>query len=429
MSTTEVKGWCPGILRPMPSGDGLIVRVRPRGGAFSLATAGALADLAEAFGNGHIDLTRRANLQIRGLTGERLDGLQAELGRLGLLDPDAETEAVRNVMVAPLAGLDPGQAIDVRPNAAAIDDALAGDARLRALPGKFGVLVDGGGAVSIAGERADICLAAVGEGMAFGLDTTAGTRWLGALPVDRAADVAIAAMHGFLDVVARGRLRTLDETAWMRVAATVAPLLSPVDEVPATGGRRLGLLHGAVGIAVPFGRLEAGQLRHLVALATAAGVADLRLSPWRTVYFGVDYVPLALSLLEQAWDGGLIVEDNDPVLQVEACPGAPDCTSSSVDARGDARRLATLAAINGYTGSIHVSGCAKGCARSLPSDLVLAGKQGAYRLIRNATTRGAVERIVKAEELASLFPPHAGAWGGGRLSACNQADLADGGGS
>ena len=131
MSTTEVKGWCPGILRPMPSGDGLIVRVRPRGGAFSLATAGALADLAEAFGNGHIDLTRRANLQIRGLTGERLDGLQAELGRLGLLDPDAETEAVRNVMVAPLAGLDPGQAIDVRPIAAAIDDALAGDARLR----------------------------------------------------------------------------------------------------------------------------------------------------------------------------------------------------------------------------------------------------------------------------------------------------------
>ena len=30
----EVKGWCPGALQPMPSGDGLLVRVRPWCGAF-----------------------------------------------------------------------------------------------------------------------------------------------------------------------------------------------------------------------------------------------------------------------------------------------------------------------------------------------------------------------------------------------------------
>ena len=44
-------------------------------------------------------------------------------------------------------------------------------------------------------------------------------------------------------------------------------------------------------------------------------------------------------------------------------------------------------------GSIHVSGCAKGCARSAPSELVLVGKAGRYRLVRNATTRGPVERL------------------------------------
>ena len=27
-----IKGWCPGALRPMPSGDGLVVRVRPKAG-------------------------------------------------------------------------------------------------------------------------------------------------------------------------------------------------------------------------------------------------------------------------------------------------------------------------------------------------------------------------------------------------------------
>jgi precorrin-3B synthase len=400
MSTAiEIKGWCPGALRPMSSGDGLIVRVRPRCGAFTLATAAALADLAARLGNGHIDLTRRANLQLRGLTEERLPELQSALARLDLLDPDAETEAVRNVMVAPLAGLDPDQPFDVRPIAAAIDDALTSDPRLRALPGKFGLLVDGGGTLSIASERADICLAAAGDAVMFGLDTPQGTEWLGALPPDRAAKVAIAAAHAFLAVAGHGRLRS----AFAEVRASVEPLLSPATWVPPAGGRKLGMVRRAVGIAAPFGRLQAHHLRHLVALAAAAGASDLRLSPWRTVYFGVRDAAAALETLEEARDGGLIVEDNDPVLQVEACPGAPDCASSSVDARSDARRLATIAAVRGYRGSIHVSGCAKGCARSAPSDLVLAGEQGAYRLIRNATTHGPVERMVGAGELESVF--------------------------
>ena len=33
------KGWCPGVLAPMQSGDGMLARVRPRGAALS-----ALAD-------------------------------------------------------------------------------------------------------------------------------------------------------------------------------------------------------------------------------------------------------------------------------------------------------------------------------------------------------------------------------------------------
>ncbi len=46
-----VKGWCPGALRPMQTGDGLIVRVRPRCGELSLSQVAALGVIAGRYGN------------------------------------------------------------------------------------------------------------------------------------------------------------------------------------------------------------------------------------------------------------------------------------------------------------------------------------------------------------------------------------------
>ena len=402
----EVKGWCPGALRPMLSGDGLIVRIRPFCGAFSLDQARGLADLARRLGNGHIDLTRRANLQLRGLVEEHMPELHAALGELGLIDPDAETEATRNLMVGPLAGLDPAERLDVRPIAHALAEGLAADERLRALPSKFGLLVDGGGTLSIAAERADIALLALDAGIALGVDTLAGTQWLGATSPDAAATAALTASRAFLEAAgpaARIRMRSLPADGVALVRSVLMPMLRPCEVVLPTKGRRLGAFGAAVGVAAPFGRLEAEQLRRLASLAEEAGAAELRLSPWRTVYFGARDVAAARQAIDVACLAGLIVDPGDPLLQIEACPGAPDCKSSSVDARGDARRLAALASANGYDGSIHVSGCAKGCARSAPSKLVLVGKAGLYRLVRNATTRGPVERIIGSEEFPVLF--------------------------
>jgi precorrin-3B synthase len=405
-ASAPVKGWCPGALRPMLSGDGLIVRIRPFCGAFSLEQARGLADLAHRLGNGHIDLTRRANLQLRGLLDEHLPELHAELGRLGLIDPDAETEATRNLMVAPLAGMDPVESLDVRAVARAIAEGLAADERMCALPAKFGLLIDGGGAVSIAAERADVALLAVGTEIALGIDMPSGTQWLGVVSPDAAAAAALLAVRTFLEAAGgttRTRMRGLSAAGVAHVRSVLAPMLRLCPVVPPKTGRALGVIGNAAGVAAPFGRLEAEQLRGLVALAEAAGARELRLSPWRTVYFGVRDAAAAAQAVDAARSLGLIVDSLDPLLRIEACPGAPDCKSSSVDARGDARRLAALASAEGYDGSIHVSGCAKGCARSAPSRLVLVGKAGRYRLVRNATTRGPVERIIGSDEFPALF--------------------------
>ena len=93
MSASVVKGWCPGALRPMQSGDGLVVRVRPFGGRLEETQISGLAHLAERHGNGLVDVTSRANLQIRGVneTSHRL--LLDGLSQLALLDLDAETDS------------------------------------------------------------------------------------------------------------------------------------------------------------------------------------------------------------------------------------------------------------------------------------------------------------------------------------------------
>jgi precorrin-3B synthase len=309
-----VKGWCPGALVPMPSGDGLLVRVKPWCSALTLDQAAGLADIAARLGNGHIDLTRRANLQIRGLSEERMPALHEALDALGLLDPDPRTEAARNIMVGPFAG----------PAARALAEKLAHQLDLDVAP-KFGWLVDGP-PYSIVEERADVAFALVEGGVAVRRDG----KWSGGIPVS--------------------------------------------DPRPA-------------GIAAPFGRLEASQLSALVVLARQAGATEMRLSPWRALYFDVP--------VEGAERLGFITDADDPLLRIEACPGVPACASSTVDTRATARRLAA----RGFEGTIHVSGCAKGCARSAPSDLTLVGCEGRYGIVRNGTTRDAMERMVSPDEL------------------------------
>jgi precorrin-3B synthase len=340
----EVKGWCPGVLTPMLSGDGLLVRIKPWCGAFTSAQATGIADIAVRLGNGHIDLTRRANLQIRGLREQSLGALREALGRLDLLDVDAATETARNVMVGPLAG------DDVRILAHALTRAIVSDRRLAALPAKFGWVVDGDGPLSIVGERADVALFVMSEGVAL----RSRGAWLGIVSRDQAVKAATG------------------------LALGERPLLSAMSDLPTAGARHLGPISGFFGIGAPFGRLEAAQLRRL---AATPGVSELRLSPWRALYLDAPVEDLT----------GLIVDGNDPLLRIEACPGAPACSSSSVDTRRDALRLAA----RGFKGTIHVSGCAKGCARSASADLTLVGEGGRYGVVHNGTTRDAVECSVE----------------------------------
>ena len=148
------KGWCPGAWRPMQAKDGLLVRLRISGGVVPAATMRGIAQTGRAHGSGHFDLSARANLQMRGVRGESLRLLIETLDGLGLIDANAAAEAIRNVLVSPLAGLDGRN--DVSRAAKALEAALAANTDLHALPGKFGFLIDDGSALSLGSVPADI---------------------------------------------------------------------------------------------------------------------------------------------------------------------------------------------------------------------------------------------------------------------------------
>jgi precorrin-3B synthase len=411
----EVKGWCPGALKPMQSGDGLIVRVRPRCGVFRPDELIVLAEAARRFGNGHIDLTRRANMQIRGVGEEGLLGLQDVIAGLGLLDPSPEGEAVRNLMISPLAGIDPSEVLDVREIARELARLLASEHALWALPSKFGFVIDGSGTLTLADERADIRLTAIRNEtsplVAIGLDTRAGIDWLGTVSPATAAAAAIETARAFLDATpsgARQRMRDLSAESLASMRSSMRSRLNPLTLDPRKESldRRVGLLdlgsgRFAVGIAAPFGRVETAQLEKLAGEMAALGVEEIRLSPWRVLYAGVPSASIGQAILDIAGGTGLIVDPDDPLLRIEACPGAPACRSTSLDTRSDARRLAALSSRFGFEGTIHVSGCAKGCAKSGAADLVLIGAADKYGIVREGTAQDRAPSSASFAELAA----------------------------
>ncbi|MEI6098514.1 MAG: precorrin-3B synthase, partial [Alphaproteobacteria bacterium] len=137
-----IKGWCPGALRPMMSGDGLVVRVRPRMAMLTADQARGLALAALNHGNGLIDLTSRGNLQLRGVRAETHLALLDDLDRLGMIDPNESVERLRNIVVSPFWSPQDGTAEVV----AEVTQVLALP-EFAGLPGKFGVSVDSAAAV------------------------------------------------------------------------------------------------------------------------------------------------------------------------------------------------------------------------------------------------------------------------------------------
>lgn len=365
--------------------DGGLARVRLPGGVLSASQLRVLLAAAVDLGDGHLELTSRANVQIRALRPGAPAELSDRLYAAGLL-PSITHERVRNILASPLSGLDTPH--DVLPLAAALDRLLCATPSLAALPGRFlFALDDGRGDLSAA--KADISIRLVSPadaelhlaGAPTGLQVSA----------EQVPPLMIAAAEAFLaERAAQGseawRLAEIEDgphRVLTRLGASTPPQADGGGWVGGTGSRggrpqaipasdgesRVGAgevvrVDGGVAlvVTVPLGVLGVDQAEALAEVAAEAGdaqvVGGLRVTPWRSVVVAdVQDVEAAVQRLVGV---GLVVEAKSSWNGVTSCAGRPGCGKALGDVRGEARRV--VPRVSGGR-AVHWAGCERRCGR------------------------------------------------------------------
>lgn len=404
------RGSCPGLSVPMRTGDGLLVRLRPVG-TVALGTFCELCRAARAHGNDIVEITARGSVQVRGLTAASAPRFAAAIAAL-----DIAVEEGIPVHADPLSSLDPQEILAAADLAAELRRAVA-DARFTArVSPKLAVAIDGGGALNLDRLSADIRLRAerIGGDSVFRASVGGNAASATQLGFIASAHGRVAAIR-LLEVIAqRGRnARARDIVATEGIEpfrAAIADLLlnfdPPRSVEPVAAGRELIGAHRlrdgsfAFVLGLAFGHAEAASLENLAEAAATMEAAGIRLAPER----GLIVVGLAENGLRaftsEAERLGFIVRADDPRRNVIACAGAPVCGSAHLATRALAPRIATEHARR-LRGSftLHLSGCAKGCAHPAAAALTIVGTPDGCALVANGAARDGPFAIVPQDEV------------------------------
>jgi precorrin-3B synthase len=390
---------CPGALRLHAAADGPLARVRLPGGMLTGRQLRVLADIAEQHGDGALELTSRANIQLRALRADPGE-LADRLAGAGLL-PSLAHETVRNITAPPLADRETRGLVE------ALDRGLCADDTLAALPGRF---LFGIGRTSLS---ADVAAVRAGAGWAgAGWAVRLGGRDVGVrVPAGRVVETMLGAARGFLAERAGReprpwRLREIPDGAEL-IAARLAGTQPAAELIPARpDGTRPAAEPGvaqpeaetlvgrlaqpgsewsAVGVLVPLGRLTRVQQSVL------AQAERLAVAPWGGVVV-LDLAPAATDRwVAELSDAGLITERDSKWVGVTTCAGRPGCAKALADVRGDAEAAARF--VDGLP--VHWVGCERGCGSPATRHVRVEATVHGY-LVDGEPVKGGLGEVVAA---------------------------------
>jgi len=397
---------CPGVLRLHAAADGGLLRLRLPGGRVDAGGLRAVAALAER-GNGVVELTSRASLQVRGLGDGDARRAADLLGEAGLL-PSPGHDRVRNILCSPFGGRHPAAAPGVDDLLGALDQGLCGDAELAGLPGRFLFLIEDGSG-TLGHQRADVALAACDGGARWRLELAGHTTTLTA-PLAEAPRVALDAARAFLTLVEGAgaadawRIDDLPDGPARVVGALAGALLARADGlarpvVPGSFKQRDG--RSCVTALAPLGRVDPPLLLALAGMLDA-DATTLRLSPARTLTLVDVRADRVGPLTDELEAAGLATAPGSGWDGMSACAGLGACARARMDVRVAAGRRAAARRGRGERAPEHWAACERGCGRPSSTAVTVTATAAGVRVER----AGTVVDVATARDALALLSDH-----------------------
>jgi len=402
---------CPGFYRMPPSADGGICRIKLDRGRLQLQQLHTLAHAAEVFGNGCIELTTRANVQLRGIGAHNRQKLIDTLTDSGLGPLNPAGDDIRNIMVNPTAGFDRCGHAAIPAVARQLSRILQTTPAYQKLSPKLSFYIDGGEACAVLDHVSDIWLSITRDGtcFAFGVAScppvdSSQKPALGMVPCAQAIHVITTLLDILIAETRRdpmiqrmkhllalwGTKRLTDCLREKIPEMLPAPLFRR--QVPAarcdlgihktrTDGRYY------IGLKPPLGRFSPAMLHRLADSVQSILVSPrVHATPWQGLIFADCTREQADNLAAAADKMALVVNNSNAYAHLMCCAGQPGCQAARADVQADARKLARLLPAASLP-DINLTACPKSCTatRAKPVTL-LALKPGYYDIYLRENT-------------------------------------------
>lgn len=398
-----------GLFFLSPVENSYMSRLRIPGGQLSSHQLRELAAISNELTTGYVQVTTRANFQIRLISPENTVPFLRRIQATGLHTQGAGADNIRNLTTNPTAGVDPLEIIDSSPFIRAISDEILHHRDFYNLPRKFNIAFDGGGLVGAVQDTNDIGVKAIltDSGVAFRIALGGATghktfaRDCGIqVSTEEIVRVVLAMVRVFIrngDRTNRKKARlkhlletwTLDryvmETETLlgfpltRVPLDATMLKYAEEQIPhshigAYPQKQDGFFY--LGISLPAGQITPKQMTRLADLAQNYATGDIRLTVWQNII--IPNIPLAyLETFKKAVvKMGLDWKQSNIASGVIACTGSRFCKYAATDTKGNAleltrylkKRISLDQPVN-----IHFTGCPHSCAQHYMGDIGLLG--------------------------------------------------------
>lgn len=150
-----------GLFCLTPNQEAFMARLRIPGGVVKTYQLRELANVAKELTSGYVQITTRANFQMRLIQPQDAPEVLRRIQAVGLHTRGAGADNIRNLTANPTARIDPVELIDVLPYVQQLAQIIINDRSFYDLPRKFDIAFDGGGLISSVEDTNDIGVKAV----------------------------------------------------------------------------------------------------------------------------------------------------------------------------------------------------------------------------------------------------------------------------